>query len=134
MSAREWIAARRELLDAATEGPWKAEFGEGQHVVIPHDAQSTREAVCVTRLFDPAADAVAIADAHTALPAALTALEQVLALHPAGECPTSSHYYCEPYECDQAGDGELRAHCDECREWWPCPTVKAIAEALGAEP
>ena len=67
-------------------------------------------------------------------PAALTALEQVLALHPAGEHPTSSHYYCEPCECDQAGDGELRAHCDECREWWPCPTVKAIAEALGVEP
>ena len=133
MSAAEWIAKRRELLAAATEGPWAPEDVYG--LVAPTKIDGyTHPVERAETIRQGAADDALIADARTALPAALAALEQVLALHPAGEHPTSSHYYCEPYECDQAGDGELLAHCDVCREWWPCSTVTAIAKALGVEP
>ena len=81
MSAAEWIAKRRELLDAATEGPWEAEYsGATGDCVIPHDAQSTLEAVAITRLYHRAGDAQLIADARTSLPLALDALEAVLVL------------------------------------------------------
>ena len=50
------------LAAAATPGPWIAEYsGEQGNCVIPHDAQSTREAVCVTRLYRQYADAEFIA-------------------------------------------------------------------------
>ena len=76
MSAAEWIAQRRELLDAATEGPWIAEYSSlHRDCVVPHDARSTREAVAQTRLLRAAGDAALIADARTSLPRALDALE-----------------------------------------------------------
>ena len=133
MTTADWIKRRRELLDAATEVPWTPEDVYG--LVAPTKIDGyTHPVERAETIRQGAADDALIADARTALPAALAALEQVLALHPAGEHPTSSHYYCEPYECDQAGDGELLVHCDVCREWWPCSTVTAIAQALGVEP
>jgi len=76
MSAAEWIAKRRELLADATEGPWFAEYsGATGDCVIPHDAQSTLEAVAITRLYHRVGDAALIADARTSLPRALDALE-----------------------------------------------------------
>lgn len=73
-------------------------------------------------------------DTRRDLRSALDALEKVLELHKPVPAPTSQHYYCEPYDCDQAGDGELRAECDGCAEWWPCRTAAAITEALGVQP
>jgi hypothetical protein len=58
--------------------------------------------------------------------AAEAKVERVRAVHVVDARPTSEHYYCEPSDCDQAGDGELRAHCDECRQWWPCATIRAL--------
>ena len=85
MSAAEWIAKRRELLDAATEGPWVAEYSSlHRDCVVPHDARSTREAVAQTRLLRAAGDARFIADARTALPRALDALEAALGMANAG--------------------------------------------------
>lgn len=56
----------------ATEGPWVAEYsGEQGNCVIPNDAESTREAVAVTRLYDHHADAEFIAHARTDIPALL---------------------------------------------------------------
>ena len=52
--------------------------------------------------------------------------QQVRALHHPVPAPTSQHYHCEPYECDRAGEGELRDECDECRRWYPCPTIVAL--------
>ena len=76
MTAAEWIARRRELLAAATEGPWVAEYSSlHRDCVVPHDARSTREAVAQTRLLRAAGDAAFIADARTSLPRALDALE-----------------------------------------------------------
>ena len=57
---------------------------------------------------------------------AAEALERVKVLHTPTPAPTSMHYHCEPSECDQAGDGELRDECDNCREWYPCSTIRAV--------
>ena len=52
----------REMAEAATPGPWEAEYsGEQGDCVLPPDAQSTREAVAVTRLYASHADALLIA-------------------------------------------------------------------------
>jgi hypothetical protein len=53
-------------------------------------------------------------------------VERVTALHKTSERPTSMHYYCDPHECDQAGEGELQPQCDECGQWAPCSTVRTI--------
>lgn len=58
------VTRARELLAGITPGPWIAEYsGEQGNCVIPADAQSTREAVCVTRLYHQQADAEFIAAA-----------------------------------------------------------------------
>lgn len=63
------ITARaRAALEGVTDGPWVAEFSSAQgNCVIPHDAQSTREAVATTHLYDQVADARFIAAARTLL-------------------------------------------------------------------
>ena len=121
--AKTWVEERRAIHEAATEGPWVAEYsGETGDCVIPHDAQSTREAVAVTRLFHRTADANAIADAHNNLPHALDALNAVRELH--------------------VRDSLMRDYCSECSDFgtddspvmsvveYPCPTVQAIEGAL----
>lgn len=74
----EQLAAIRARLDAATPGPWIAEYsGDQGNCVIPHDALSTREAVCVTRLYHAAADAEFIAHARTDLETLLAEVEHL---------------------------------------------------------
>ena len=130
MKARGWIAARRELLDAATPGPWEA--GETQHFHDPwHHARYAEVEPSIAAGCEPE-DAVAIADAHTALPAALTALEAVLARHYEGD---SSQGYAP--NGDYVDLGPCCETCGTNGEYgipWPCPTVTAIAGALGVEP
>ena len=129
MSAAEWIAKRRELLDAATEGPWEIRsYGPREYSVY-----APRWPGIIAELGNGAEDATLIADARTSLPCALHALEAVLALHRLnreddGDCLgyTGSSY------------GHLDRWCVECtgrsdREYgtpYPCPTVAAITEAL----
>ena len=64
------VADRAEAaLEGITDGPWVAEYsGEQGNCVIPHDAQSTREAVCTTHLYYQAADAEFIAAARQLVP------------------------------------------------------------------
>lgn len=86
MSTAEWIAKRRELLAAATEGPWRASLLDGVRYedgsssyrcgIYPGAAQGPPP-VFVTNGID-ARDAALIADAQTSLPLALEALEAVL--------------------------------------------------------
>ena len=149
MSAAEWIAQRRELLAAATDAPWEWTTDldmllaghEGDRVVI--DAPWTVPNI-------KPADADLIADARTSLPRALDALEAVLALHhpvkiyaQADECGCGDedHTIIESPQgddlCWDTPTGELC--CSECLDEdsgaidYPCPTVRAIAEALGVE-
>ena len=69
----EWAA----LADAATEGPWLAEYSaEAGTCVLPHDAESTAEAVALTRLYLAAADAAFIAAAREAVPALIAMVRE----------------------------------------------------------
>lgn len=85
------VTRARELLAGITPGPWIAEYsGEQGNCVIPADAQSTREAVCVTRLYHQQADAEFIAAAPQLvvdLAARIEAAESLLrALVDADDC------------------------------------------------
>ncbi|MHA7703431.1 hypothetical protein ACX9NE_26940 [Mycobacterium sp. ML4] len=63
------IARAEAALEGVTDGPWVSEYsGEQGNCVIPHDAQSTREAVCTTHLYYQAADAAFIAAARSLVP------------------------------------------------------------------
>ena len=122
----------RRLLDEATPTPWELAFRDpamnGEHWVTRHQG---RPGICIAGFSygHASGDADLVAAAVNALPELLDAaeaLERVKVLHHPTPAPTSMHYHCEPSECDQAGDGELRDECDNCREWYPCSTIRAI--------
>ena len=111
----------------ASEGPWKAEFSGGMgNCVIPHDARSTREAVCVTRPYRALFDAEFIAHARTDLPALLAAVEDVLALHPPIDVCGNARHTNLTMSCP-----DCETVCDFCASAYPCPTVRAVREAVG---
>ena len=151
MSA-DWIAERARIEQAATDGPWfqdsddpglvwgeQRSDGNGYWSLFAsetgHDATAQPQ------------DAEFIADARTALPKALSALEAVLKLHePVAvyaqadecECGNEDHTIIESEQgddlCWDTPTGEQR--CGECLDEdggyidYPCPTVVLIREAL----
>lgn len=89
------VPAIRALLAGITEGPWVAEYSREQgNCVIPADAQSTREAVAITRLYHQAADAAFIAAAPSIVAQLLAVVERVegLAKYLDGLAPDDQHY------------------------------------------
>ena len=168
MTAADWIAEQRRIEQAATEGPWRAavvaqyvdddgrERGKGG---IYPAGPSGPPPLFVTPDW-VTADAELIADARTALPKALDALEAVLALHrrvgiyDGCECddkntPEHEDIYEIGVTCNKVY--EICAACcrddvyqsEECvnyhqhdtgEHYCPSGTVVAIAEALGVEP
>lgn len=92
---------------AATPGPWVAEYGGGEEVVLPSDALSTLEAVCVTKLWHRQADAKHIAGLSPDVALALVAevrelrakverVREVHRRHPEdGGCACGFTYPCE---------------------------------------
>ena len=133
MDSADWIAKRRELLDAATEGPWYWRntqavylFGARSRVVMAFERMGMQGAQPVFRdannVLLPAGkanlhdipDARFIADARTSLPLALDALQVVLEHHRSVPGPSSVGDYCrqcsgdeyEPYPCDVVRDIE----------------------------
>lgn len=69
MSFDDLILKAERVLEGVTDGPWVAEYsGEQGNCVIPHDAQSAREAVCTTHLYYQVADAEFIAAARSLVP------------------------------------------------------------------
>ena len=112
---REWLDESQQLADKATEGPWIAEFSSEQgDCVIPHDAQSTREAVAVCRLYYRGADARLIAESRTRLPQAVAALRAVVELH-------------------RPARGYWGTGCVECGQEYPCLTIEEVEAALGGD-
>ena len=114
MTAADWIAEQRRIEQAASKGPWEAGTGDGDP--CPH-VWASRSSGCVADITYVVSndygdvrpeDAEFIADARTALPKALDALEAVLALWPDAD----------PCDCC--------VHVD-------CEVVRAITEALGVE-
>ena len=95
--AAGWIKTRRELLDAATEGPW-FQGRTGRRYESDRDVYSKREpdeenSHDIATYVWSAEDAALIADARTSLPRALDALDAVRALHPRDEeSPLDSEY------------------------------------------
>ena len=128
-----WIATRRELLDAATEGPWKwTTF----HDSLLAGHESAAIVIEPPRRHHPAirrTDAALIADARTSLPCALDALTAVLDLH---RLNREDDGVCQGYT--SSGYGYLDRWCVECSEQsgreygtpYPCPTVAAVTGAL----
>lgn len=157
MTAQERITEWAALADAATEGPWVAEYSCAQRdCVVPHDAESTMEAVAVTRLLRAGNDAAHIAASRTAVPAMAAALTAVLERHKPvtvyGECDcadeqketghvdvdevgrTCNALYIICAECCR-DDTYQTEDCADYHDHKPgeaiCPTVADIETALG---
>ena len=159
MNATEWIAQCRELLDAATEGPWLAgpwlvgDDWEGATVEMPDDGSGGTVIIAADMHQGPtegADDAEFIADARTSLPRALDALEAVLKGHRPVSFSFSwrdgvtMHEACPACQ-DRAGthpcgcwrDEDQPHVCAVCSDPehrmdvpWPCMTVQTIESAL----
>ena len=147
VNAAEQIQVWADLSAAATEGPWRDSWGASWEArVVTHDGSIAD--------VSSSKDACFMAASRTTVPKMAAALQAVLAVHKRErllgepgdpECPHDDyeherHFYgeddmllCE----DTAGDESICAGCPEDtwgeRESWPCPTVRAINEALGVE-
>lgn len=117
---RETLARIRAQADAATDGPWTAEYsGEQGNCVLPPGYRSTREAVAVTRLWRAQADAEFIAASRTTVPALLDLADAVLERHVKAQPIPAAH-----------GTHEGGDYCAACAEDWPCPDYTAATTAL----
>ena len=141
MTAADWLAERRRIEQAATDGPWVREWSTPDQWWIihgqPNPARGDDRMVCpevatLNHREDWTADVEFIADARTAMPtalnaleAALNALEAVLKLHePVAvyaqadecECGNEDHTIIESEQgddlCWDTPTGEQR--CAEC--------------------
>lgn len=123
--------------DAATNGPWAAierALGDvyiaelGMYGVAwdePAEWHDSDEASL--------ADADFIAHARTDVDRLVAFAKAVMALHVPEPVPTSQHFYCEPGECDRAGEGELLDRCEVCETVYPCETVRLADQHLGGD-
>ena len=121
MTAADWLAERRRIEQAATDGPWMSEWDTSDEWWTihgqPNPTKGDERMVCpevatLQHSEDWTADVDFITDTRTAMPKMRAALEAVLALH-----------WGEPYA---QGPG----YCAECEHQWPCETYTAITEAL----
>lgn len=53
-------------------------------------------------------------------------------VHQPEDVPESQHYYCDPDDCDRAGEGALVARCKVCETVYPCYTAAVIDRHAGA--
>jgi hypothetical protein len=117
---RTRLAEMRGRVEGATDGPWEARTtgrSGGDHWYVL-DGASSIASIHASDGEDEdqrEPDATFIAHARTDLPALLDAVEAVLGAH--------------RYRIADTGNTEW---CDECQDGpWPCPTVRAITDALG---
>jgi hypothetical protein len=130
MTTADWIKRRRELLDAATEGPWRWSnrqgvylFGKRSRVVMAFGRMGmhgTQPQFCDERgilqdggraNLNSFPDAALIADARTSLPLALEAIEAVQRLHAR----------------DHSIASRIRGICPSCAAWSAIETALAGA-------
>lgn len=121
-----WLDAAQKRCDEAADGPWEANGSDVIRVVPDTNGDPEPELVAQTWRVD----AEFIANARTDLPAALAALRAVLGEHTPGE------FRPEPGEgLVSTPDDEPVSGCLGCEApYYPCPTVRAIATALGTTP
>lgn len=130
------------LEQEATKGPWDhtvewAEIGSGSDSVI-HGYYDGECPACAEKVNDDASVAISpedrefIALARTALPQLAKALRDIMEIH--------KPFYDDHYYNGMDGESLHRfvARCEGCHhaggiEDYPCPTVQAITDALGAD-
>lgn len=130
-----WLDQGKTLADQATEGPWEAfQDSDRQPAGCPPEIENLVYAGAVeTPIIDwgngsTKPDAAFIADARTRLPQALNALQAILDLH---------QNLLDVTILDELGRTIFtRRKCSTCspnggyNAVWPCPTVRAIHDAL----
>lgn len=130
---RAWLAEVQERASKATAGPWTPmEFDDDPHdwgVAIlgggemgTMDAHLTAYTMTMNDVEQTEADAEFIAHARTEHPAMAAALTAVLDLHK----PTPGYWGEEI--CAECSDDDSRVEYSH-----PCPTVQAVADALGGD-
>ena len=122
MSILDNIQARA---DKASKGPWAVDHDDFDGASVYMDDGITWGRAYVCRDLQQGedegrADAAFIAHARADIPTLVAALRAVEAIHTKelGGTPT----------------GEFADICGGCPNYWPCPTVGAITEALEATP
>ena len=128
-----WLDKGKALADQATQGPWEAFEDSDQHLAgCPPTIENLVYAGAVeTPIIDwgngsTKEDAEFIADARTRLPLALDALQAVIEIHTPIDALNVRYR-----------GGRLQQVCTGCGtddgNWnhWPCPTVRAITDAIG---
>lgn len=119
------LASWREKANAATSGPWLLgdEDVDGVPIYLPSGmplCASPDDGVAGSHSSE---NAEFIAESRTAVPRLLDAVEAVLALHK----PVDVDFNRPP-----ANEGSTCNECGSLTVAWPCDTVRAIIEALGA--
>lgn len=130
----ETLAAWKATTDAASIGPWSANKTAWGMTVEQGSTDEMIFAETSGITWTPnSGDAEFIAQSRTIVPALLSAVEGVLAVHKkvmlrvqTYAFPPDAMYVELPFcsYCKHAGDA---------RRPWPCPTVKALTDALGAD-
>lgn len=106
----------RKLADAATEGPWEADYSEENNYSIKSPGTEWGDGYAYVGDRD---NAEFIAAARTAVPQLLDQLDAVLDLHR----PEMTYRLMDGEDFAREPDGEV---CVVCREYYPCETVQAI--------
>ena len=132
-TAAEQIQQWADLANAATEGPWTtASSGSRVQNAWAEDIGNDNEGVW----FDPD-DAEFIAASRTAVPKMAAALQAVLEVHVQHmeNREGGHHRWEERHLCFMPHGGKCSnvGSCEGCKKAWPCPTVRAINEALEME-
>lgn len=128
MNAREYLDAVQTRADEATEGPWEVDAVEPTVFTADFDMFGGTIADInydqLTGGHAPKEDAEFIAAARSDVPHLVAALRAVLGLHQPREVVKGAS------TAWMLGASE---ECNHCHREWPCPTVRAIEDALGDE-
>ena len=118
-----WLDDAQAKVDAATEEPWCL---YPTITTVSYIEQSQRDGSVIGggHVADASPDDAAfIADARTRLPQAIAALRAVLLMHrPMNDLGSPPCAHCLSEDSDEVAFVP-----------WPCPTVRAIATALGVQ-
>ena len=113
-----YLSDLSEKADAATKGPWGVHrFGRSVRVGLDW-ASSPTDITGSISATDAEATAEFIVASRAAVPALVRAVQSVLALHVQDE---------ETGKCRECSAALYSIHSVR----WPCPTVAALADALG---
>lgn len=131
MTLNETLAGMQAKTDAATKGPWEVDLNVPFSLDLVGIFQPEQESYVVK--FDDdeqprRSDAEFIGVARAAMPALLSAVQNVLALHTPVEWTHLGGPAQACRECARLGSGVNRLTAQ-----WPCPTVQALTDALGGE-